>query len=129
MSLSLFIGCLLYADDILLLSPSVAGLQNMLDRCSELANLLSLEFNVKKSHCISIGKMRNVEISAMNLCDNSVYWSKTIKYLGVHLQSGKALKFDINPTKRAFYMYAACNSIFMHGSSVDEIALLSLQQP
>jgi len=70
--------------------------------------------------------MSNVEISAMNLCNNSVDWSKTIKYLGVHLQSGKALKFDINPTKRAFY--AACNSIFMHGSGVDEIALLSLQE-
>ena len=44
----------------------------------------------------------------------------------MHLQSGKALKFDINPTKRAFY--AACNSIFMHGSGVDEIALLSMQE-
>ena len=38
----------------------------------------------------------------------------------------KLFKFDINPTKRAFY--AACNSIFMHGSGVDEIALLSLQE-
>ena len=44
----------------------------------------------------------------------------------MHLQSGKALKFDINPTKRPFY--AACNSIFMHGSGVDKIALLSLQE-
>ena len=58
--------------------------------------------------------MSNVEISGMILCDNSVDWSKTIKYLGVHLQSGKALKFDISPTKRA--CFAACNSIFMHGS-------------
>jgi len=38
--LSLFIGCVLYADDILLLSPSVIGLQNMLDRPkSELASM------------------------------------------------------------------------------------------
>jgi len=27
----MFVGCLLYADDIILLSPSVTGLQEMLD--------------------------------------------------------------------------------------------------
>jgi len=32
---SLFVVCILYADDVLLLSPSVIGLQNMLDKCSE----------------------------------------------------------------------------------------------
>ena len=30
---NLFFGCILYADDIILLSPSVYGLQNMLDIC------------------------------------------------------------------------------------------------
>jgi len=44
---SLYIGCILYADDILLLCPSVTGLQDMLDRCSETAKYLSLEFNVE----------------------------------------------------------------------------------
>ena len=29
-----FVGCLFYADDIILLSPSVNGLQSMLDVCS-----------------------------------------------------------------------------------------------
>jgi len=53
---SMFLGCVLYADDILLLSPSVVGLQSMLDKCSVLAELLSFEFNVEKSHCIVIGK-------------------------------------------------------------------------
>ena len=98
---SLFIGCLLYADDILLLSPSVAGLQNMLDCCSELANLLSLELNVHKVALYN--KMSNDEISAMILCDNSIGWNKTIKYLGVHLQSGKALKFYISLTGLRWY--------------------------
>ena len=34
---TLFLGCLLYADDIVLLSPSVSGLQTMLDKCSDVA--------------------------------------------------------------------------------------------
>ena len=29
----------------------------MLDKCSELAKLLSREFNVEKSHCIAFGSM------------------------------------------------------------------------
>ena len=52
----IFIICILYADDILLLSPSVIGLQNMLNKCSELARILSLEFNAEKSHCIAMSK-------------------------------------------------------------------------
>jgi len=106
---SLFLGCILYADDILLLSPSITGLQNMLDKCSELAKLLSLEFNVEKSHCIAFGSMSNVTITQLSLCGISVEWCRVVKYLGVYLQSGRSLKFDISATKRAFY--AACNSI------------------
>ena len=49
-------GCILYADDILLLSPSVIGLQAMLDKCAEVAKVLLLESNVEKSHCVVIGK-------------------------------------------------------------------------
>jgi len=62
---SLFIGCMLYADDIILISPSVDGLQQMLDKCSELASYLSLSFNVNKSHCIAVGKMHNYVIKPM----------------------------------------------------------------
>jgi hypothetical protein len=46
-----FIGCLLYADDILLLCPSIRGLQSMLNMCSDTASHISLEFNANKSYC------------------------------------------------------------------------------
>ena len=117
----------MYADDTILICPSVNGLQVMLDKCSEIANLLSLQFNVNKSHCLIIGKMcrPNAEISPMYLHGSCIEWSKVIKYLGVYLMSGKSVKFDINPVKRSFY--SACNSIFMHNSSIDELALLTLQ--
>ena len=44
---SMFLSFILYADDILLLSPTVAGLQKMLDKCFEIAEVISLEFNVE----------------------------------------------------------------------------------
>jgi len=120
---SLFVGCILYADDVLLLSPSVIGLQNMLDKCFELASTLSLEFNVEKSHCIAIGKMCNKELTPMILGFYSIQWCEAIKYLGVYLQGGRSLKFDINSTKRTFY--AACNS-FLHSSGINEFTVLHL---
>ena len=49
---NMFFGCLLYADDIVLLSPSVSGLQSMLDNCNKTAQDLSLQFNIHKSHCM-----------------------------------------------------------------------------
>jgi len=123
---SLFLGCILYADDLLLLSPSVIGLQSMLDKCFEVGKVLSLEFNAEKSHCITIGKKSACDITPMNLYDNRVEWCESIKYLGVYLQRGTSVKFDINPSKRVFY--AACNTIFLHSSGVDEISLLNLQE-
>ena len=107
---SLFFGCILYADDILLLSP-IAGLLNMLHKCSQLAKLLSLVFNVEKSHCIAFGNMSNVTITPMSLCGNSVESCGAGDYLCVYLESGRSVKFDIAPTKRAFY--AACTIRFL----------------
>jgi len=89
---------------------------------------LSLEFNVTKSQCVVIGKMCKSEIMPMNLNGNDVIWCDTIKYLGVHLQSDRCVKFNNSHTKRNFYV--ACNSIFLHTCShgVNDIALLHLQE-
>ena len=70
--------------------------------------------------------MNTGDVSSVNLCGSPVAWCESIKYLGVHLQRGNSVKFDINPTKRAFY--AACNTIFLHISGVDQLALLKLQE-
>ena len=41
-----FVGCLAYADDIVLLSPTLCGMQNMLNICSNFAINFDLKFNV-----------------------------------------------------------------------------------
>ena len=50
-----FIGCILYADDILLLSVLYSEMQNMLRLCKKLAIKRDLKFNVLKSQFICIG--------------------------------------------------------------------------
>ena len=44
-----YFGCLLYADDLILLSASVLQLQKMLDLCCHVGLLLDIKFNAKKS--------------------------------------------------------------------------------
>ena len=63
----------------------------------------SLEFNVTKSQCVVIGKMCKSELMPMNLNCNDVIWCDTIKYLCVHLQSDRCVKFNISHTKINFY--------------------------
>jgi len=48
---SVFIGCIVYADDIILLSPTVAGMQCMLDVCTEYGHVLDIVCNAKKCMC------------------------------------------------------------------------------
>ena len=48
------VGCLLYTDDIIILSPSVNGLQSMLDVYSVTSRSLSVHFKYSKSFRIKI---------------------------------------------------------------------------
>ena len=123
---NMFFGCLLYADVIVLLSPSVSGLQSMLDNGNKTAQDLSLQFNTHKSHCMVIGKAATMDIGQMKLGGQDIQWCQSVKYLGVYLMAGKKLCFDISPVKTAFY--SADISIFSHGSGLDELALLHLQE-
>jgi len=63
----IFLGCMLYADDIILLSPSVKGLQLMLDKCFEISCNVALQFNARKCHCMVIGKMYKSNIASLHL--------------------------------------------------------------
>ncbi|XP_062504975.1 uncharacterized protein LOC134181724 [Corticium candelabrum] len=54
----LYLGCLTYADDITLVSPNVAGLQQMLDICTIYANEHHLIYNTKKSVVITFKQRR-----------------------------------------------------------------------
>ncbi len=44
--------CLMYADDVKLLSPSITGLQKLVDTCSEFGVEYSLTFNERKTVCL-----------------------------------------------------------------------------
>ena len=97
-----FVGCLLYADDIILLSSSVNWLQSMLDVCSVTSRSLSLNFYCFKSFCIKFGSLSKYDTSDMFFCGNKISWVDSIKYLGIIFISGKQLSTDDGVIKRKF---------------------------
>ena len=54
-----YVGAFAYADDIVLLSPSVSGLRAMLDICSQWGRENSLSFNPTKSQVMCFADRRN----------------------------------------------------------------------
>lgn len=114
----------LYADDIIILSPSVCGLQNMLDTCVKICSRIQLKFNPDKSFCISFGKSRKLEITPMLLDNSGIPWLDSVRYLGVYLVSNKKLSFSCTQYKRNFY--AAFNCIRSRAKSLEQLTQLSL---
>ena len=50
-----YYGCLVFADDIKLMSPSSTGLQRMVDVCAKFGKENAITFNEKKSVCMKFG--------------------------------------------------------------------------
>jgi Reverse transcriptase (RNA-dependent DNA polymerase) len=104
----IFFGCIMYADDIILLSPSVIGLQCMLDICFEFGAKHDIIFNSKKSVCLLVG-VRDSDVKCnMFLGGNELLWVSKLKYLGVYFIAKRDL-VDVIPIK--FKFYAALNSL------------------
>jgi len=52
-----YVGCLVYAEDVFLLSTSVVRLQKVLNICSGQAADIDIVFNAKKSSLFAVGKL------------------------------------------------------------------------
>ena len=77
-----FCGAFGYADDIMLLSPSVSGLQNMLDCCSEFASTYNVKFNPSKSKCITFSQKKNIGSPELYMNDIKLDNVQLVKHLG-----------------------------------------------
>ena len=84
---NLFIGSILYADDIRLLSYSCFGLQKMLDICYSYRVTWDILFNPVKSHLITFGG--STPKATPRLDNDTLGWSSKIKYLVLYLTGGQ----------------------------------------
>ena len=103
-----YVGIIVYADDIVLLSPSLDGLQRMVNTCSNYAKKFHLTFstheNPKKSKTKCMAFQRKTrELRNINLNGEDLPWVSTIKHLGTTISSDCNMKQDLLE-KRAAYI-------------------------
>ena len=99
-------GChvILYADDILLIAPTITQLEKLLHDCENELQWLDMVINFKKSSCLRVGPRFNASCAKIvSLYGQALSWVKEIKYLGIYLVSSTLMKCDLSHAKSCFY--------------------------
>ena len=102
-----FAGVFGYADDIVLLSPTKAGLQSMLNMCAEFFSIhgiqISVNENAKKSKTKGMVFNHKEGIPA-NLMIGSVRvpWTNKYKHLGHYIHDDEDMSHDLNAKRGEF---------------------------
>ena len=78
-----FVGIVIYADDVALLAPSRLCLQRMLDVCSRFGYERDICFNTRKTEVLIIGRDYLCLPPELVLSGGPVRWVRKFKYLGV----------------------------------------------
>jgi len=84
----------------------------MLDIYFECGNYLVIIFNAKKSTLFVAGMDFNRVCDGLQLGQDIISWSHTLKYLGVVFKSTRTVVTDVDETVRKFY--ASANAILSH---------------
>ena len=100
-----------YADDILLLAPSVVTLQKLLSVVESELTDLDMSLNSSKSSCIRFGPRYKVpccKIVSRNA--EEINWVASYRYLGVVLTTSRHFKCDFANARKSFFR--SVNSVF-----------------
>ena len=88
-----------YADDLLLLSPSIHGIE-ILVKTSE--SFFGVNFNAKKTECICFSKNACPLQRQVNVNGQRVKWKDKVKYLGIILTNDMCDDADIRAKRGEF---------------------------
>jgi len=105
-------GCIiLYADDILLIAPSVTMLERLLHICEDELDYIDMVINCRKSCCIRIGPRYDVTCANIGSINGlTIRWSNEMRYLGVYIVSSRLFKCFTCLCKEE--LYRGANAIF-----------------
>jgi hypothetical protein len=105
------VSILLYADDIIIIAPTVTSLQKLFNIVETELARLDMKINASKSNCIRIGPRHNVKCVEITTSDgDAIQWSEEIRYLGAFIVSANIFHCSHSSAKRSFYRIF--NSIF-----------------
>ena len=107
-------GALAYADDLILLSPSISGLQNMVNICQNHAESNDLLFstdpdpNKSKTICIAFNCKNKISLGNICLNNNKLPWKEQYKHIGNYIHEDGTMDKDVS-VKRAAFIQACMN--------------------
>jgi len=101
--LAQFVGCVLYADDILLLAHSLNAVRQMLRICEEFATEFDMKFDSSKSVVMRIGERYKVKFEPLMLAGYELQLVQSLKYLGAQFVAAKKLKCSVDNVRLEFY--------------------------
>ena len=107
----LYMGVVVYADDILLMAPTRGAMQMMLDKCEEYATEHNIMFSTdpdpskSKTKCIFVcGPSKKLTKPApLTLCGRELPWVATATHLGHELHESGSMEYDA-VVKRAIFI-------------------------
>jgi hypothetical protein len=115
---------IIYADDIILIAPSLCELQKLLYKCEQELNWLGMLINAKKSCCMRVGpRCDAVCASLITTNGQKLPWVKEFRYLGVYIVQSSRFKCAVDEQKKSFFR--SVNAIFSKVCRVasDEVIL------
>ena len=104
-------------------TPSLKGLQKLLDACSSYCLEWDIKLNAKKTKNLAFGRI-NTPNHKVSLYGTEIPWEAKCKYLGVTLVSGRSFGCCIKETTSKFYK--ALNSILRIEGRADDMVMLRL---
>jgi hypothetical protein len=104
---NIFIGCVMYADDIVLMSCTCTGLQKLVNICVFYGSVWDIKFNPRKSQVTTFGGQCPTDFCIF-VNDAPLIWADKIKYLGCNFIC-RTCTVDPKPAIGKFY--ASLNNI------------------
>ena len=94
-----------YADDAVLLAPSIGGLQILVDICQEFATRNDMCYNFKKSKCCGFipPNLHNLYSPTVHLGNKALDWAEEQKYLGSVISCKCTDNSDICPQMQSVF--------------------------
>ena len=107
----IYMGVVVYADDILLMAPTRGAMQSMLNQCEDYAERHNIMFSTdplphkSKTKCIFVtGAKKNlVKPDPLTLCGRELPWVATATHLGHELHESGTMEYDAR-AKRAIFI-------------------------
>ena len=121
-----FVGALAYADDLILISPSITGLQSMINLCETFSSEFSVTFNEKKTECIKFGKNQDKFFGKFFMGGAELKGNSQLKYLDYILNSSNTDGDDI--TYKPNICYSNVNKLLAYFNHLPSQALNYLFQ-